>query len=231
MQTYNTYAPLAHEDSDTIILKKHAICKRVFSNEECKNYQLERCPFAHSIDELTPPRCKYDKECKTNCSRWHPQTECKCIWLKRLGRCPDSLWQQHLTQCKSYDEDGECDSHCVQADIGYMEESIFGWGHQLSVWARQSFHLTHDQFCAKLALLERYHSAYKASLAIILSMEGIKKQINEAIQLLQYISDHTDDVWIILNKFDTSVPPILADSDKQDAILTYISTHRLLLYK
>ena len=61
-----------------------AFCRRMFTHGICK---LEGCTFAHSIDELVPIRCKWDRRCSNpECTFFHPSLkETKEEYMKRNG--------------------------------------------------------------------------------------------------------------------------------------------------
>ena len=64
-------------------LKNSAPCRHTLKNGKCV---MSHCTFAHSLEELTPPVCFFDKNCKKigHCNSIH-SGETREFWLEKMG--------------------------------------------------------------------------------------------------------------------------------------------------
>lgn len=78
-----TAPDIEKRDVEEMDRRNTRLCREIKKGNQCRNY---RCPYAHSIEELTPLPCTYNKECGTmftTCDFIHPG-ETKEHFLNRL---------------------------------------------------------------------------------------------------------------------------------------------------
>jgi hypothetical protein len=157
------------------------ICRRMYTFEICRN---DECNFAHTYDEYDPIECQFAKDCrKPFCSRYHPDIECKCKYLMRLGKCPSYFWNYHSTACIR---------------------------NELIEWICSEYRTPHNIFCEKLTLIERYHSTYKAVLSILLDSIDIR-DMHHAIHVTNEFITFPENIESLLETYGISDKDVIIE--------------------
>jgi len=134
----------------------------------------------------------FGKECsKPFCRRYHKSDECKCKYLMRLGKCPPFFWNHHT-------------NNCVR--------------NELIEWICSEYATPHNTFCEKLTLIERYHSSYKAVLAVLLRSINIR-DVDHAIHVVNEFITFPENVHSLSQTYEIGDPDILME---------FVSIHNLL---
>ena len=157
--------------------KKYILCRRLHSLETCRNSIPGDCIFAHTYNEFTPIPCQFNRECvKPFCRKYHSDTECKCKYLMRMGKCPPYFWNYHSSECIR---------------------------NELIEWICSEYCTPHNTFCEKLVLIERYHSTYKAVLSILLDSINVR-DIHHAIHVVDEFITFPDNVQPLVDTYGIS---------------------------
>jgi hypothetical protein len=173
--------------------RKNIICNKLYSFEMCKKSATHDCDFAHTYEEYTPNECQYGKSCtKGFCGKYHKDAECKCKYLMRMGRCPSYFWNYHCENCIK---------------------------NELISWVRSEFTTSHDNFCEKLRIVEKYHCAYKAVIAILLNSINIR-DATHACNVINELVTFPENMERLLDTYCVT---------EKDIFRAFIETHNAII--